>query len=811
MLIAMPAMLDDRFARSLIYVCAHSSEGAMGIVVNHPAPNINFSDLLESAPAPAKPKPAAPSSPQRFAVSNIQLRDGEITIDDQLLGKQHKVEKIQIAVPFIANLPADVDVFVQPLVQMVIDGSPLRIAGVAKPFGATRDSVVDLKLHRLDLPQYVSLAPMKLPVKIPSGNLSADVYLHFVQAESQPLIRLNGVVALDQLDVRDNADAPLVALKHAEVKLTDVEPLGAVVYLESIWIDGLQANVKLNPDGTNNLSSLASGGAPAPSSPPAQVAAASTPAPSPAPAGNVTQAAVPVAGPSTAKPPMDFQLESFVLTKSAVQVQDNAIATPTTEALDALEVGLKNFRTLGKSPATYYLNGNIRSGGSIAVTGALNLGDQQTTTDVSIDQVDLPALQPFAQAFLAATIASGKFSAKANVQTHFASDHFNVHAEPASAAIANFEVDAPHEKEKPVQWKNFSVAVGQFDLASRQATVTEVKSDGMHLFVRRERDGKLSLESLMRGATPPPAEASPRGERKVARETRRAPRERRRVERKRVEPAAPPPPTSPSFQFQVASVAMEGTDATFEDDSAPTPVKVAVAPLNLHLKDVSSNFTKPFGVDVDGTLNKKGTFKVTGTAAIAPLKADLRVAMKRLDLTFADPYVSSRMNAKITSANLTMDGAVGLAQVQKDFLISYKGDASLGSVRMLDKLTNDLFFRMAALNLNRIDFALGKGAPKVHVGAIALNDFYSRIILNSNGKLNLKDITANPQEAPTSLTRATGAPGSKGAVPVAPTSTPTPAAAPTRTTTNPAISERAGTIGPQRLLAHAETSAKPKK
>ncbi len=46
MLIAMPTMLDERFTRSLIYICAHSSEGAMGIVVNHPAPNINFSDLL---------------------------------------------------------------------------------------------------------------------------------------------------------------------------------------------------------------------------------------------------------------------------------------------------------------------------------------------------------------------------------------------------------------------------------------------------------------------------------------------------------------------------------------------------------------------------------------------------------------------------------------------------------------------------------------------------------------------------------------------------------------------------------------------
>src|SRR5689334_8891084 len=46
MLIAMPSMGDDRFARSVIYICAHSSEGAMGIIVNQPAPHINFRDLL---------------------------------------------------------------------------------------------------------------------------------------------------------------------------------------------------------------------------------------------------------------------------------------------------------------------------------------------------------------------------------------------------------------------------------------------------------------------------------------------------------------------------------------------------------------------------------------------------------------------------------------------------------------------------------------------------------------------------------------------------------------------------------------------
>ena len=46
LLIAMPVMGDPRFERSVIYMCAHSSEGAMGIIVNHPAAHITCSDLL---------------------------------------------------------------------------------------------------------------------------------------------------------------------------------------------------------------------------------------------------------------------------------------------------------------------------------------------------------------------------------------------------------------------------------------------------------------------------------------------------------------------------------------------------------------------------------------------------------------------------------------------------------------------------------------------------------------------------------------------------------------------------------------------
>lgn len=46
LLVAMPVMGDSRFERSVIYLCAHSAEGAMGIMVNRPAGSIDFPQLL---------------------------------------------------------------------------------------------------------------------------------------------------------------------------------------------------------------------------------------------------------------------------------------------------------------------------------------------------------------------------------------------------------------------------------------------------------------------------------------------------------------------------------------------------------------------------------------------------------------------------------------------------------------------------------------------------------------------------------------------------------------------------------------------
>jgi len=96
-LVAMPTIQDDRFARTVIYMCAHSSEGAMGIVINKPAPNVKFRDLLEQLevipkgaddqPIRVEPVPVLKGGPvetQRGFVlhsSDFFIKDSTLSID----------------------------------------------------------------------------------------------------------------------------------------------------------------------------------------------------------------------------------------------------------------------------------------------------------------------------------------------------------------------------------------------------------------------------------------------------------------------------------------------------------------------------------------------------------------------------------------------------------------------------------------------------------------------------------------------------------------------------------------------------------
>ena len=70
LLIAMPTMDDPRFAQSVIYVCAHTEDGAMGLVLNRPLSSPTFEDLLRQLDV----KPAPPA--RRIALCDGGPADG---------------------------------------------------------------------------------------------------------------------------------------------------------------------------------------------------------------------------------------------------------------------------------------------------------------------------------------------------------------------------------------------------------------------------------------------------------------------------------------------------------------------------------------------------------------------------------------------------------------------------------------------------------------------------------------------------------------------------------------------------------------
>jgi len=98
MLIAMPSIGDERFERTLIYLCVHNSEGAMGIVVNKAAPHITFPDLLDqlairvnrAAPRPSVDCPVLVGGPVEMGRGFV-LHTGDYYSQDSTLPVDHGI------------------------------------------------------------------------------------------------------------------------------------------------------------------------------------------------------------------------------------------------------------------------------------------------------------------------------------------------------------------------------------------------------------------------------------------------------------------------------------------------------------------------------------------------------------------------------------------------------------------------------------------------------------------------------------------------------------------------------------------------
>ncbi|NIF79245.1 DUF748 domain-containing protein [Paraburkholderia sp. Cy-641] len=689
-------------------------------IVRYDAQRFNFSDLIEKfASQPAKPD----SKPTLFSVSNIRVENGQITFDDRLLGTKHVIDQWKLGIPFIATLPSKTNIFVEPLLRARIDGdSQLAIDGKTKPFAESRESEVSLRFDDLDVPKLISYAPSKLPVIVQSGKLSTDLKLNFAMSNETPSLRVAGTVDLNDVDVRDQGKAPFFAAHAVHVAAASLEPLKSVYHFDEIRIDAPNANLARDKDGVLSVERMF---APAPEQNETATAAASAASPA---SGAKAAADTQTAAAEKAAPPLDLSIKHFALNDGTVNVHDEAVPRPVDAGLQNLAVTLNDFSTLASAPAHYTLNTVFKDGGTLAGEGTLGLAAKTASAKLDLKSLKLPPIQPYLDSATSAQVLDGALSVTTNIDANWSKSPMALTVADTQVDMQSFKLAARDGKAPLISLAQGNVAVKQVDVAARTADVTSVDATGLAIDAQRLKDGSINLASL----ASPHAAAQPRTA--------------VHAEKK------PQAEEGPAWHYKIGELTLKDATANFTDNTTPQPVKLSIAPLQLKVQQISDDLSHPLPVDLQATLNRKGTLGVKGDVTATPLKLAVKVNANRLDAAAFEPYFGSKLNAVIASALLNANGELAVTNA-KALKANYRGDVALVDVRMLDKATSDPFAGWGSLALSNLKADYDEHGTTVDAGRVTFSKFYGRVLLDAQGKLNLNDVVAHESGQAQSLTR----------------------------------------------------------
>ena len=188
----------------------------------------------------------------------------------------------------------------------------------------------------------------------------------------------------------------------------------------------------------------------------------------------------------------------------------------------------------------------------------------------------------------------------------------------------------------------------------------------------------------------------------------------------------------------VGKVAVDDLVLRVEDQTTKPAAVQVIDGFSLTAENLSTEPGKKGNVSLKSRINQKGSLKVDGSVQLVPLQTTLKVETQAIPLLPLQPYFTDFLNIELTRGQVSNSGEV-TAQMDKDVLsASYKGSLTLGDLIAVNKVNNADFLKWKSLYLGGIDFRLQPMA--VNVGEVALTDFYSRLILSKEGRLNLQDI-----------------------------------------------------------------------
>ena len=732
-------------------------------LVREDVTRFNFSDVQQrvaemTAPKPDEP-PKADEGLPRFSLNNMVIEGGVITLDDKVTGRKQVVDELAIGVPFISTFGYATDIDVQPRLHLRINGSPFDLTGVARPFDKVPSSTLRVAFSGLQLEKWADVWPMPLPFKLERALLDSNLQVVFEQPkDAPPKIRVVGDLGLRQFDLRDSAGESLAAWSALTVTRLELEPIARQVYVGGVdlWAPQVYArrysNQHLNwQDVVDKLKQL---GGPAPAAQAAGTPAAKPDAAArPAAAGATAvagrpEAATATAGagdparPGAANPAAPDPAAKPATPKSAPAANPAAVATA--DSAQAARPG----------PAAPAAQASTPAAGHPA-----------------------PAAQPAQPASAATPIAAapnGAPTAAAATDTPPATD-----APPKPAAPAEWKVTLDafniHEGELYV-----TDAISKLDYTLTGLAVTvegvalpQVKGEPINLWltVDNSTDGgwirakgplvlqPLSLELALRMGNVALAPFAPavRSLSPIL------------LQDGRLGLTAQVHVLDKNGVIDASATGVRAELAQFKarDETLNPALDVALQQLvvtadRLAMGPGASNFTlAAAGIQGGGKLDLKGAFTPQ------PLSVKTSVDLSGLNVASFAPYFASSLNATVRAITLGAKGDAEFAAANGSapMKAGWKGGVDITDVDLQDRVNKDDFLNWKRLGLSGMNVSVAGEKIVAGLGDIALDDFYGRILLNAQGRLNVMDLVAAPGQAGGSITQDTQTPGRRAEPP----------------------------------------------
>ncbi len=502
-------------------------------------------------------------------------------------------------------------------------------------------------------------------------------------------------VAIRGLLIKDKDGEPFVSWDEVYVNFQLSSFLGHPWVFKEIRVVGPFARVQMNKDGTFNFSDLITKFAPTNAPPP----------PPKAPAK-----------------PVALWLGRLLITNATASVTDLTHRHPFKRTVGPITFALENFYTDpgNKNPHTF--TGTTDAGEKITWSGFFYLDPIRSWGELTLDHLPLAKYAPLYEDRLPFEIRDGIVGVHVEYRLVLDATNRVMAVTNTSFALRNFKLAEPGAEKNLVELGNLAVTGVNADAVARRAEIDSVFADSGRFYLLRQAGASTNAA----------APAAP-----VA-----------------VATATNAPGGIPALLGMVTNYVaqllrttnlctaivrdVEFTNCAFhlEDLTASRPARLDLGDIALSVKNISNLPETNLTVGLSLRWNTNGAIKTDVAVSLAPLTADVRFALDRLDFGTLDPYLESKLNLFIPGSQFGLHGQVQLRTPEGQLPeIAFRGDTWLDGLRVVDGVIGEDLLKWNSVRVSGIEASANPLSATIR--EIALDNVAARLVIETNRTINL--------------------------------------------------------------------------